>query len=160
MKSLFLEEFCVCHCSSGFNFTCTSCIIYHACIRKINIIPANYTDVIERETGSPHRTVRFCVTSNTELAKCRVLRQAAFTRGIRPPFDCIQETTLHDCLKTVRDDGADVITLDGGEVVTAQRWVPVVIAKRVHLFPVDNKQERSNHATLPRHVSCSAGIIQ
>jgi len=82
---------------------------------------ANYTDVIERDTGSPHRTVRFCVTSNTELAKCRVLRQAAFSRDIRPPFDCVQEATLHDCLKTVRDDGADIITLDGGEVVTAQR---------------------------------------
>lgn len=96
--------------------------------------------MIERDTGSPHRTVRFCVTSNTELAKCRVLRQAAFSRDIRPPFDCIQEATLHDCLKTVRDDGADIITLDGGEVVTAQRWVPVVIAKRVHSFPVDGEQ--------------------
>jgi hypothetical protein len=26
----------------------------------------------------------------------------------------------------VRDDGADVITLDGGEVFTAQRWVSVI----------------------------------
>nr|AAN03488.1 transferrin [Mastotermes darwiniensis] len=82
---------------------------------------ANYTDVIERDTGAPHRPVRFCVTSNTELAKCRILKQAAFSRDIRPAFDCVQETTLHDCLKTVRDDGADVITLDGGEVYTAQR---------------------------------------
>jgi hypothetical protein len=65
--------------------------------------------------------VRFCVTSNTELAKCRLLRQAAFSRDIRPSFDCVQEATLHDCLKTVRDNGADVITLDGGEVLTAQR---------------------------------------
>jgi hypothetical protein len=95
--------------------------VHLACTRKINFIAANYTDVIERDTGTPHRTIRFCVTSNTELAKCRVLRQAALSRDIRPPFDCIQEATLHDCLKTVRDDGADIITLDGGEVVIAQR---------------------------------------
>ncbi|PNF38524.1 Transferrin [Cryptotermes secundus] len=82
---------------------------------------ANYTDVIERDSGAPQRPVRFCVTSSTELAKCRILKQAAFSRDIRPAFDCVQETTLHDCLKTVRDDGADVITLDGGEVSTAQR---------------------------------------
>jgi hypothetical protein len=84
-------------------------------------IAANYTDVIERDSGAPQRPVRFCVTSSTELAKCRILKQAAFSRDIRPAFDCVQETTLHDCLKTVRDDGADVITLDGGEVFTAQR---------------------------------------
>ena len=95
--------------------------IYYHVTRKIKIIAANYTDVIERDTGTPHRTVRFCVTSNAELAKCRVLHKAAFSRDIRPPFDCIQEATLHDCLKTVRDDGADIITLDGGEVITAQR---------------------------------------
>jgi hypothetical protein len=82
---------------------------------------ANYTDVIERESGSPQRFIRFCVTSNTELDKCRVLQRAAFSRDIRPPFDCVQEATVHDCMKTVRDDGADVITLDGGEVFTAQR---------------------------------------
>jgi hypothetical protein len=37
-------------------------------------------------------------------------------------------------LKTVRDDGADIITLDGGEVVTAQRWVSVAIGKHVQCF--------------------------
>jgi hypothetical protein len=77
--------------------------------------------VIERDTGHPHRTIRFCVTSDKELAKCRILRKGLFSRDIRPPFDCVREATLHDCLKTVRDNGADIITLDGGEVVTAQR---------------------------------------
>ena len=77
--------------------------------------------MIERDTGAPHRPVRFCVTSDTELEKCRVLKRAAFSRDIRPAFDCVQERGLHECLRTVRDDGADVITLDGGEVFVAQR---------------------------------------
>ncbi|WP_147291042.1 PhnD/SsuA/transferrin family substrate-binding protein, partial [Alteriqipengyuania lutimaris] len=82
---------------------------------------ANYTDVIERDTGDPHRPVRFCVTSDTELEKCHVLRRAAFSRDIRPAFDCVQESTNQDCMATVRDNGADVITLDGGDVFTAMR---------------------------------------
>nr|Q02942.1 RecName: Full=Transferrin; Flags: Precursor [Blaberus discoidalis]AAA27820.1 transferrin [Blaberus discoidalis] len=82
---------------------------------------ANYTDVIERDTGAPHRPVRFCVTSDAELEKCRVLKRAAYSRDIRPAFDCVREAGLHECLRTVRDDGADVITLDGGEVFVAQR---------------------------------------
>ncbi|KAF0314806.1 hypothetical protein GQ607_017962, partial [Colletotrichum asianum] len=82
---------------------------------------ANYTDVIERNSGVPMRPVRICVVSDVELQKCHALKKSAFSRDIRPPFDCIQEPSLHDCLKTVRDDGADIITLDGGEVLMAQR---------------------------------------
>ncbi|KAJ9587804.1 hypothetical protein L9F63_018761, partial [Diploptera punctata] len=58
---------------------------------------ANYTDVIERDTGAPHRA------------------------GHPSSFECVQEADLHACLRTVRDDGADVITLDAGEVFIAQR---------------------------------------
>nr|CAD7575668.1 unnamed protein product [Timema californicum] len=80
---------------------------------------ANYTDVIERDSGAPHFPVRFCVVSDVEKAKCQSLKVSAFSRDIRPAFDCVQEQSVEDCLKTIRDGGADVITLDGGEVHTA-----------------------------------------
>nr|CAD7601932.1 unnamed protein product [Timema genevievae] len=80
---------------------------------------ANYTDVIERDSGAPHFPVRFCVVSDVEKAKCQSLKVSAFSRDIRPAFDCVQEQSIEDCLKTIRDGGADVITLDGGEVHTA-----------------------------------------
>nr|CAD7411950.1 unnamed protein product [Timema cristinae] len=80
---------------------------------------ANYTDVIERDSGAPHFPVRFCVVSDVEKAKCQALKVSAFSRDIRPAFDCVQEQSIEDCLKTIRDGGADVITLDGGEVHTA-----------------------------------------
>lgn len=36
-------------------------------------------------------------------------------------FDCIEEKDINDCLETIRDNGADVITLDAGLVDMAQR---------------------------------------
>ncbi|KAK5650957.1 hypothetical protein RI129_001986 [Pyrocoelia pectoralis] len=77
---------------------------------------ANYTDVIERDYGPPFKTVRFCVTSNDELEKCKAFGRAAFSRDIRPRFDCILEESVKKCLATVRDNGADIITVDGGFV--------------------------------------------
>lgn len=81
---------------------------------------ANYTDVIERDYGPPIKTVRFCVTSEDELKKCRLLTQAAFSRNVRPRFDCVIEKSIDDCLKTIRDNGADIITLDGTIVEKAK----------------------------------------
>lgn len=81
---------------------------------------ANYTDVLERDYGPPFKTVRFCVTSKDELEKCQAFSKAAFSRNIRPRFDCVEEKDVFDCFKTIRDNGADIITLDGGLVAKAQ----------------------------------------
>jgi len=77
-----------------------------------------FSDVVERDYGPPFKTVRFCVTSQTEEDKCRTLKKVAFSRNIRPMFDCVLEKSVQDCLKTIRDDGADVITLDGTHFVS------------------------------------------
>ncbi|KAF5286393.1 hypothetical protein FQA39_LY16313 [Lamprigera yunnana] len=82
---------------------------------------ANYTDVIEREYGPPFKTVRFCVTSKDELEKCKAFSSAAFSRDIRPRFDCVLEENISECLKTIRDNGADIITVDGQWVDKAKK---------------------------------------
>lgn len=79
---------------------------------------ANYTDVVERDYGPPFKTIRFCVTSKDEEDKCRALSKAAFSRNIRPRFDCILEKNVYACLNTIRDNGADIITLDGKQNIT------------------------------------------
>ncbi|XP_066992050.2 transferrin [Anabrus simplex] len=81
---------------------------------------ANYTDVIERSSGTGYMKVRFCVTTQVELAKCRNLHRAAFSRNIRPEFDCVMEATIHDCLRKIEGGGADIISLDAGEVHSAE----------------------------------------
>lgn len=90
---------------------------------------ANYTDVIERDYGPPFKTVRFCVTSETERKKCQALSKSAFSRNIRPRFGCVEEKSVFDCMKTIRDNGADVITLDGGLVDKARKdynLIPII----------------------------------
>ncbi|KAB0802851.1 hypothetical protein PPYR_05037 [Photinus pyralis] len=77
---------------------------------------ANYTDVIEREYGPPYKALRFCTTSKEELDKCQAFGRVAFSRDIRPRFDCVLEENVKKCLETVRDNGADIITVDGGFV--------------------------------------------
>lgn len=74
---------------------------------------ANYTDVVERDYGPPFKLLRFCVTSGDEWQKCKSLSKSAFSRDIRPRFDCVQEKSIHDCLNIIRDNGADIISLDG-----------------------------------------------
>lgn len=79
----------------------------------------NYTDVLERDYGPPFKTLRFCVIKDDELAKCRALSSTAFSRNVRPRFDCVREDSLETCMKTIRDNGADIISLDGGHAADA-----------------------------------------
>ncbi|XP_063216144.1 transferrin [Bacillus rossius redtenbacheri] len=72
---------------------------------------ANYTDVIERESGVTQLPVRFCVTSDAELRKCRALRVSALSRDVRPTFDCELEAGLERCLQVIRDGGADIVSV-------------------------------------------------
>lgn len=92
---------------------------------------AKYTDVIERDYGPPFKSIRFCVSSDEELQKCEGLSKSAFSRNIRPRFGCIQEKTILDCLKTIRDNAADVITLDGRLVAKARDFnlAPILAEK-------------------------------
>lgn len=79
---------------------------------------ANYTDVIEREYGPPMKVVRYCVTSDIELEKCRTFSKAAFSREVRPRFECIKQPSDHECIKAIRDDVADIISLDAAFIET------------------------------------------
>lgn len=82
---------------------------------------ANYTDVVERDYGPPIKTIRICVTSKDELEKCRDLSRGAFSRNVRPRFDCINQRDVEGCLRTIRDNGADIITIDAALTEKAQR---------------------------------------
>ncbi|XP_012252753.2 transferrin [Athalia rosae] len=82
---------------------------------------AKYTDVIERNSGAPERTARWCVTSNEALEKCNAFARAAFSRDARPRFDCLHEKDADVCLKAIRDGGADVVAIEGGQVEKAVR---------------------------------------
>lgn len=79
---------------------------------------ANYTDVIEREYGPPVKVVRICATSDIEYDKCKTLSKSAFSRDIRPRFECIHESSELNCIIAIRDNTADVISLDAAFIET------------------------------------------
>lgn len=79
---------------------------------------ANYTDVIEREYGPPVKVIKICVVTDVENDKCKEFSKAAFSRDIRPRFECVRQNTESDCFKAIRDNAADVLTVDAGDVET------------------------------------------
>lgn len=62
--------------------------------------------------------VRFCVTNEAELAKCRDLQMAAQAYGVgaNVGVDCVLDTNESHCYPDIYLGRADVIALDGGDV--------------------------------------------
>ncbi|XP_062260252.1 transferrin-a [Platichthys flesus] len=58
-------------------------------------------------------SVKWCVTSGQEKAKCDALSAVA------PVFSCVQRSGTRDCLTAIKAGEADAITLDGGDIYTA-----------------------------------------
>lgn len=82
---------------------------------------AKFYDIIGRNVASPRRSVRWCVTSDAAHAKCKNLKMGAFSRDIRPEFDCVRESSLDKCLQTILDGGADIITVDAADALRAMK---------------------------------------
>ncbi|KAL2743774.1 transferrin-like [Vespula maculifrons] len=80
---------------------------------------AKYLDVIERNSGAPERNARLCVWTQDALNKYRALSRAAHSRDARPRLSCLLEKDQDACLIAVRDDGADLVVVDGGSVLRA-----------------------------------------
>lgn len=92
---------------------------------KDHLDKANYTDVVERDYGPPIKTIRICYVGNSvgsaASKKCRDFSNAAFSRNVRPRFDCVAELNLDGCLRTIRDNAADVIAVDAAQAERAKR---------------------------------------
>ncbi|XP_035908482.1 transferrin [Anopheles stephensi] len=71
---------------------------------------ANYAEVIERERRFGNK-LRLCVISEDERQKCELMRQAAYSRDIRPALECVLKT-VDACVAAVNDGSdADVVVL-------------------------------------------------
>nr|CAD7441723.1 unnamed protein product [Timema bartmani] len=57
----------------------------------------------------PPRTVRICVKSNAESAKCELMKEVAKALGIEPGLSCTLRSSTEECMKAVRYDSADVV---------------------------------------------------
>ncbi|XP_055681544.1 transferrin [Lutzomyia longipalpis] len=80
---------------------------------------AQYKDVIARP-GPYEHTTRFCVSDTIALRKCEVMRKAAFSRYIRPQFQCLLKS-VEECAEAVQKDEADVVVFRSEEYEIARK---------------------------------------
>jgi len=95
--------------------------------------------VIERDVLEPRRTVRMCTTTDTETSKCQDLAQAAYSRDIRPGLSCVSRPSLDECLSAIKDNQADVVSVDAGLAVSA--------LKKFQVAPVLKEEYEDDHRT-------------
>ncbi|XP_063705234.1 transferrin [Culicoides brevitarsis] len=74
-----------------------------------HLFNAHYKDVIERD-GTEQGVIRFCVSSEVEMRKCKWLKQAAYSRDIRPQLECV-EKGREACLEAVSNGKAEVVVV-------------------------------------------------
>lgn len=56
--------------------------------------------------------MRWCTVSQEEKDKCDWLKKAADIFGIKPSISCFQAERVYGCLKTIREDKADMMAID------------------------------------------------
>jgi hypothetical protein len=74
---------------------------------------AKYTDVIERQLldgASDEEKIKLCVLSVVELSKCRTMSDVAYSRDIRPTFECVLKDN-EKCAGAVSDGTADAVII-------------------------------------------------
>ncbi|KAL5276167.1 MFI2 family protein [Megaselia abdita] len=89
---------------------------------------AGYKDVIERD-GSMTGKITMCVKNNEEMDKCNAMKRAAFSRDIRPEFECIQDP---DCISAVQTKKATMAIVDAADYAKARKaeLEPLVYERR------------------------------
>ena len=67
--------------------------------------------------------MRWCTISAEETAKCdafkAVIERLATQANLTVTFSCVQESKATDCMGKIQSGQADLITLDGGEILIA-----------------------------------------
>lgn len=79
---------------------------------------AKYTDVIERQLldgNSEDEKIKLCVSSDIELKKCQVLRDVAFSRDIRPQFECVLKD-ITKCDEAINKGQVDVVIVEAQNI--------------------------------------------
>jgi melanoma-associated antigen p97 len=70
----------------------------------------------------PLRLIRWCVISNFEKDKCRVMKNAFASRNIKPDLDCVSGASAWECMSMIKNRLADLITLDPADAYRANRY--------------------------------------
>ena len=84
----------------------------------LHLSNAKYTDVIERQLldgNSDDEKIKLCVSSEIEMRKCNVMRDVAFSRDVRPTFECVLAEN-GKCAEELKKNHVDAIVVQAKSV--------------------------------------------
>ena len=62
------------------------------------------------------QAMRWCVISEPEEDKCQDMRTALMAGRITGSMSCVRGRNAKDCMEKIRQNKADVVTLDQGDI--------------------------------------------
>lgn len=83
-----------------------------------HLTKAKYAEVIERQLldgDSDDEKIKLCVSGSVEMRKCEAMRDVAFSRDIRPKFECIVKDN-EKCGEAVSNGDADAVVVEAKNV--------------------------------------------
>lgn len=97
--------------------------------RETPIFPGNhltnaqYKDVIERslvDSNSPDEKLKWCVSSLVESRKCEALKAVAYSRDIRPTFECVMKSKT-ECESAIEAGDLDIFAVQSNDYLNQKR---------------------------------------
>lgn len=97
------------------------------------MVKAQYKELIEREYfdgKSEDEVIKLCVSTDEEMKKCKVMSEAAYSRDIRPNYECIK-IEQGGCAEALSENKVEAIVVQARDYSTynLEKSKPIIFEK-------------------------------